>query len=56
MNVLVLGARVVGSEVAFELVRTYLKAKFSGEERHVRRLKKVLALETQFGHHGSSGG
>jgi len=56
MNVLVLGARVVGSEVAFELVRTYLKAKFSGEERHVRRLNKVLALETQFGHHGSSGG
>jgi ribose 5-phosphate isomerase B len=48
MNVLVLGARIVGPEVANELVRTFLNAKFSGEERHLRRLNKVLALEAQF--------
>jgi len=45
MNVLCLGARVIGPEVAQELVRAFLGARFSGAERHVRRLKKVLALE-----------
>ncbi len=45
MNVLCLGARVVGTEVAGELVKSYLLAKFSGEERHKRRLQKVLDLE-----------
>ncbi len=45
LNVLCLGARIVGSELAFELVRAFLSAKFSGEERHQRRLDKVLALE-----------
>jgi RpiB/LacA/LacB family sugar-phosphate isomerase len=44
-NVLALGGRVIGPEVALELVRTFLRAKFTGEERHVRRLKKVLDLE-----------
>lgn len=48
MNVLVLGARVIGSEVARELVRTFLSAKYTGEERHQRRLDKVKALETRF--------
>ena len=45
MNVLAIGARVIGPEVAVELVRTFAGAKFSGEERHVRRLNKVLAIE-----------
>ena len=45
MNVLVLGARVIGVELARELVRAYLLARFTAEERHVRRLAKVAALD-----------
>lgn len=45
MNVLCLGARVIGPELAAELVRAFLGARFSGEERHLRRLKKVLSFE-----------
>jgi len=45
MNVLALGSRVVGEAVAEELVDAYLSAEFTGEERHVRRLNKVLDLE-----------
>lgn len=45
MNVLVLGSRVIGIELARELVRSYLSAQFSGEERHCRRLAKVEAIE-----------
>ncbi len=45
MNVLVLGARVIGTALAAELVDAFLGAVFSGEERHVRRLRKVEALE-----------
>ena len=45
MNVLCLGARIVGIEVVPELVRAFLGARFSGADRHVRRLNKVLALE-----------
>src|SRR5262245_41136530 len=45
INVLVLGARVIGPELARELARTYLNARFSGAERHRRRLDKVRALE-----------
>ncbi len=45
MNVLVLGARVIGSALADELARIFLKATFSGEERHRRRLEKVEAIE-----------
>jgi len=48
MNVLVLGARVVGPALARELVRAFLDARFSGEERHRRRLDKVRALETRY--------
>jgi ribose 5-phosphate isomerase B len=44
-NVLCLGARVVGEALAEDLVRAFLGARFSGEERHVRRLKKIQALE-----------
>jgi len=45
MNVLVLGSRVIGVAVAPELVQAFLGAKFTGEERHMRRLNKVLAIE-----------
>lgn len=44
-NVLCLGARVTGEELALEIVRAFVAAKFSGEERHVRRLKKVAEIE-----------
>jgi transaldolase/glucose-6-phosphate isomerase len=45
MNVLVLGGRVVGIELANELTRAFLNARFTGEARHVRRLAKMVALE-----------
>jgi ribose 5-phosphate isomerase B len=45
MNVLSLGARVIGPALAAELVRAFVNAKFSGVERHVRRLAKVNAIE-----------
>jgi RpiB/LacA/LacB family sugar-phosphate isomerase len=48
MNVLVLGSRVIASELAHDLARIFLAAKFSGEERHVRRLKKIHDLENKF--------
>lgn len=47
MNVLCLGARVIGVELARELVSAFLKARFSGEERHRRRLQKVLDFESR---------
>lgn len=45
MNVLCLGARVVGVEVARELVQAFVNARFSGQERHARRVAKVAAME-----------
>jgi ribose 5-phosphate isomerase B len=45
MNVLTLGARIIGAEVAKELVRAFLAAEFSSDERHRRRVGKVLAIE-----------
>ena len=48
MNVLVLGSRIVGSEVARELVVAFVNAAFSADERHQRRLNKVLDLEKRF--------
>ena len=45
MNVLCLGARVIGTELAAELVDSFLKANFSGGERYQRRLNKVLDIE-----------
>ncbi len=45
MNVLCLGARIVGSALMTDLVRAFMSANFSNEERHVRRLNKVLAME-----------
>ena len=47
MNVLVLGARVVGPEVAYEACVAFLRATFTGEARHRRRLDKVLAIESE---------
>jgi ribose 5-phosphate isomerase B len=48
INVLVLGSRVIGVALAHDLVKTFMGAKFSNEERHVRRLGKVKALETKY--------
>jgi len=44
LNVLCLGARVIGPELAGEIVRAFAGASFSGEDRHVRRLRQVAAL------------
>lgn len=49
VNVLCLGARVVGPELALELVRRYVEARFSGAERHRRRLAKIEEFEKNFG-------
>jgi ribose 5-phosphate isomerase B len=50
MNVLVLGARVIGIAAAQDLVEAYIAAKFTREARHMRRLAKVAALEAHFNH------
>ncbi len=47
MNVLTLGARVIGIELAFECTIAFLGASFSGEARHLRRLNEVLAIEAE---------
>lgn len=47
INILCLGARIIGSELALELVRAFLYAEFTGEERHVRRLAKIAAIENK---------
>ncbi|HET7823742.1 MAG TPA: ribose 5-phosphate isomerase B [Anaeromyxobacter sp.] len=47
MNVLALGARVVGEALALEIADAFLAARFDGEERHARRLAKVRALEAR---------
>lgn len=49
MNVLAVGARITGIEVVREIVKSFLGAEFSGEERHVRRLNKVLEIEANPG-------
>jgi len=49
VNVLCLGGRVVGPELALDLVRDYVRANFSGAERHRRRLGKIAAFEEDFG-------
>jgi ribose 5-phosphate isomerase B len=48
INVLVLGERVIGVALAKDLVAAFLGAKFTNEERHVRRLGKVAKLEDKF--------
>ena len=47
MNVLCLGARVIGPELAQEVLRAFLAARFSGAERHVRRVGKIRAIEEE---------
>jgi ribose 5-phosphate isomerase B len=47
-NVLCLGARVVGPALAAEIIRAYVGAAFTGEERHMRRLGKITAIEREF--------
>jgi len=49
VNVLCLGARVIGPELAVDLVRDYAAARFSGAERHRRRLAKIAGFEAAFG-------
>jgi RpiB/LacA/LacB family sugar-phosphate isomerase len=48
MNVLVLGSRIIGVKLAEDLVKAFLVAKFTNEDRHVRRLAKIKALESKF--------
>jgi ribose 5-phosphate isomerase B len=48
MNVLCLGARVIGSALAWDIVTAFLAARFSGEERHARRLGKINSIEQRF--------
>jgi len=49
MNVLVMGARVIGIATAKELVDAYMRATFTKEERHMKRLKKVASIEERYG-------
>ncbi len=49
MNVLCFGARVIGPELALDLVRAFMAATFSNEERHVRRVHKIELLEQSRG-------
>ncbi len=48
MNVLTLGGRVIGTDLAKELVHVYLEARFSHEERHLRRVGKIEAIEAEY--------
>ena len=48
MNVLVLGGRIIGPAIAHELVEAFAKARYTAEERHARRLAKVLAIEKRY--------
>ena len=48
VNVLVLGARIIGIELAKELCLTFLNARFTGEERHQRRLGKIISIEQRY--------
>lgn len=54
MNVLCIGARVIGVELTLEIVRAFMKAEFTGEERHRRRLQKIADMERRFAAHSSS--
>ena len=48
MNVLCLGTRVIGTQLALEVIRAWERAVFSNAERHVRRLGKVRAIEERY--------
>lgn len=49
MNIIVIGARVIGVALASDIARTFINAQFSNEDRHIRRLQKVLDLEKALG-------
>jgi ribose 5-phosphate isomerase B len=48
MNILVVGARIIGVELAKEILRAFLAAEFSKEDRHRRRLGKVMDIERRY--------
>jgi ribose 5-phosphate isomerase B len=52
INVLCMGARVIGTELAGDILRAFASARFSGEERHLRRVGKVLEIERSHGGRG----
>ena len=54
VNLLVLGSRVIGTELAKDLCSTFLNARFTGEERHRRRLNKILSLEQRYMHQAAA--
>lgn len=45
MNLICLGGRITGSHLALEIVKTFIKAEFSGKERHLKRISKIRSLE-----------
>ena len=47
MNVICLGGRVTGYALAWEMIQTFLAARFTGVERHLRRLNQIAALENK---------
>jgi len=47
MNVLCIGGRVIGSELAFDIIGSFLRARYTPEDRHARRLQKILTLEDE---------
>jgi ribose 5-phosphate isomerase B len=47
MNVLCIGARVIGPELAFEIIRAFLGAKYTPQPRHARRLDKIVSIESR---------
>jgi ribose 5-phosphate isomerase B len=54
MNVLAMGGRVIGESVALELVCAFVNSKYTGEDRHQRRLEKVKAIEERYAAQGRS--
>jgi ribose 5-phosphate isomerase B len=55
MNVLVLGARIIGSALAHDLTTAFVAATYTGEVRHARRLAKVQAIEAKYCHNPAAG-
>lgn len=54
MNVICVGSRVIGVELAREIIKTFLEARFTGEERHLRRVSKMKAIENENTHKESA--